>query len=166
MSDLAHSVFGDDVPAKPLAVIVDLDDTVCVGFDCPIRVAVDVLARIDRQKLTVHYVTARTDVSRAGTDRFIMDHRLPGWRHVHYCPKGQGSKSHKAQVHVQLAKEYRVIASIGDLDEEEGEAARLAGVPFVLVDRDNAALAWAELERLLEMVGAFVAREASATEGG
>jgi predicted secreted acid phosphatase len=155
MSDLARSVFGDDAPAKPLAVVVDLDDTVCTGFDCPIRCAVDVLARIDRQRVTVHYVTARTDVSRTGTDRFIMDHRLPGWRHVHYCPKWQGSKSHKAQVHVHLVKEYRVIASIGDLDEEEGEAARLAGVPFVRVDRSNPVPAWAELEKLLDTNGAF-----------
>ncbi|HEX4609982.1 MAG TPA: hypothetical protein VH092_17445 [Urbifossiella sp.] len=159
MNDLARRVFGDDLPAKPLAVVVDLDDTVCTGFDCPISAAVAVLARIDRQKVAVHYVTARTDVSRAGTDRFIMEHRLPGWRHVHYCPKWQGSRSHKAQVHVHLAKEYRVIASIGDLDDEEGEAARLAGIPFVLVDRNNAVPAWAEVEKLLDAVGAFVISE-------
>lgn len=159
MSDLARSVFGDDVPAKAPAVIVDLDDTLCTGFDCPIRVAVAVLARVDRQKLTVHYVTARTDVSRAGTDRFIQEHRLPGWRNVHYCPKWQGSKSHKAQVHAQLAREYRVLASIGDLPEEEGEAAKLAGVPFVLVDRENPAPAWAELERLLEAASVFTRQD-------
>lgn len=153
MSDLARKLFGDDRPPNPLALIVDLDDTVCTAFECPIPAAVGVLTRIDRAKVEVHYVTARTEVSRAGTDRFIADHKLPGWRHVHYCPKWQGSKSHKAQVHAKLAKEYRVIASIGDLDEEEGEAARLAGVPFVLVDRNNPAPAWLAVGELLTGAG-------------
>jgi predicted secreted acid phosphatase len=155
MSDLARKLFGDDVPAKPLALIVDLDETVCTNFDCPIRAAVAVLVRVDRRKVAVHYVTARTDVSRAGTDRFVMEHRLPGWRNVHYCPKWQGSRSHKAQVHTHLAKEHRVIASVGDTDEEEGEAARLAGIPFVLVDRDNAVPAWAAVHELIEAVRGF-----------
>ncbi|MDB5306366.1 MAG: hypothetical protein JWO38_568 [Gemmataceae bacterium] len=156
MSDLARKLFGDDVPTKMLALIVDLDETICTNFDCPIREAVAVLVRIDRQKLAVHYVTARMDVSRDGTDRFVMEHRLPGWRNVHYCPKWQGSRSHKAQVHVHLAREHRVIASVGDTDEEEGEAARLAGVPFVLVDRDNAVPAWVAVHELIEAVNGFV----------
>src|SRR5262249_39907058 len=155
MSDLARKLFGDDVPEKSLALIVDLDDTICTGFECPIREAVAALVRIDRQKVIVHYVTARTEVSRAGTDRFIMDHKLPGWRNVHYCPKWQGTRSHKAQVHVRLAKEHRVIASIGDTDEEEGEAARLAGVPFVLVDRERPAPAWEVIAELIMKAGGF-----------
>src|SRR3954454_17364168 len=136
MSDLARRLFGDDLPAKRLALIVDLDETVCTAFACAIAKAVEVLARLDRQKVEVHYVTARTEVSREGTDRFIMEHKLPGYRNVHYCPKWQGTRRHKAEMHARLAREYQVIASIGDLDEEEGEASRLAGVTFVLVDRD------------------------------
>lgn len=156
MSDLARKLFSDDVPAKPLALIVDLDETICTNFECPIRPAVEVLVRIDRQKLTVHYVTARTEVSRTGTDRFIMDHRLPGWRNVHYCPKWQGSRSHKAQAHAHLTKEHRVIASVGDTDEEEGEAARLVGIPFVLVDRNNAEPAWIVVRDMIEVVQGFL----------
>jgi predicted secreted acid phosphatase len=155
MNTLAHQIFGEDVPAKRLALIVDLDDTVCTGFSCPIRVAVDVLRRLDRRKIDVHYVTARTEVSREGTDRFIADHELPGYRNVHYCPKWQGSKRHKADVHTRLAREYRVIASIGDTHDEEGEASRLAGIPFILVERDNPDKGWLALVATIETERGF-----------
>src|SRR5262249_5036622 len=160
MSDLARQLFGDDVPAKRLALIVDLDDTVCTGFSCPLRAALDVLLRVHRQKVEVHYVTARTEVSRKGTDEFIAEHKLPGYRNVHYCPRSQSSKRHKGEVHVRLAREYQVIASIGDLDEEEGAASRAAGVAFVLVDRDNPAVAWAAVAVLIEAVQGFRVEDA------
>lgn len=155
MSDLARQLFGDDAPPKRLALIVDLDDTVCTGFACPLRVALDVLSRVHRQRVEVHYVTARTELSREGTDAFIAEHRLPGYRNVHYCPKWQGTKRHKAEAHARLAREYQVIASIGDLDEEEGEASRSAGVTFVLVDRDNPGIAWAALAQFIEAAQGF-----------
>lgn len=159
MSDLARQLFGDDVPPKRLALIVDLDDTVCTGFACPLRAALDVLSRLHRQKVEVHYVTARTEVSRRGTDDFLAEHRLPGHRNVYYCPNWMSSRRHKAEVHAKLAREYQVIASIGDTDEEEGEAARLAGVPFVLVDRDNPLTAWAALRELILAVEGFIVEE-------
>jgi hypothetical protein len=159
MNDLARQLFGDDAPAKRLALIVDLDDTVCTSFACPRRPALDVLLRVHRQKVEVHYVTARTEVSREGTDAFIAEYRLPGYRNVHYCPKWQGTRRHKAEMHARLAREYRVIASIGDLDEEEGEASRLAGVTFVLVDRDKPDRAWAAVAALIEAVHGFRVEE-------
>lgn len=155
MSDLARQLFGADAPPKRLALIVDLDDTVCTGFACPLRAALDVLLRVHRQKIEVHYVTARTELSRKGTDEFIAEHRLPGYRNVHYCPKWHSTKRHKAELHARLAREYQVIASIGDLDEEEGEASRLVGVTFVLVDRDNPAPAWATVAQLIEAAQGF-----------
>lgn len=161
MSELARQLFGDDVPARRLALIVDLDDTVCTGFACPLRVALDVLLRVHRQKVEVHYVTARTELSRKGTDDFLAEHKLPGYRNVHYCPKWHSTKRHKAELHAKLAREYQVIASIGDLDEEEGEAARLAGVTFVLVDRDNPGGAWAAVAVLIETVQGFRVEEVS-----
>jgi hypothetical protein len=159
VSELARQLFGDDAPAKRLALIVDLDDTVCTGFACPLRAALDVLARVHRQRVEVHYVTARTEVSREGTDAFIAEHRLPGYRNVHYCPKSQLPRRHKAELHARLAREYQVIASIGDLDEDEGEASRAAGVMFVLVDRDNPHIAWAALAELIAAVQGFRAEE-------
>jgi ribonucleotide monophosphatase NagD (HAD superfamily) len=137
MSDLAKQLFSEDLPARPLGLIVDLDETICTDFSVPILAAIEVLRRLDRQKVTVHYVTARTETSREGTDRFIMDHRLPGWRNLHFCPNWQGSRRHKNEAHARLAREHRVIASIGDTHEEEGEAARLAGIAFILVERGN-----------------------------
>jgi ribonucleotide monophosphatase NagD (HAD superfamily) len=150
-------VFGDDLPAKPLGLIVDLDETVCTSFSIPIRDAVEVLLRLDRRKVTVHYVTARTEISREGTDRFIVDHKLPGWRNVHFCPNWQGPLRHKTDAHTKLAREHRVIASIGDTHEEEGEAARLAGITFVLVERGNAAPAWKAVAELIASVNGFIA---------
>jgi predicted secreted acid phosphatase len=161
MSELARRIFGDDAPAKQPAIIVDLDDTVCTGFACPLRSALDVLLRVHRQRVEVHYVTARTELSRKGTDEFIAEHKLPGYRNVHYCPKWLSTKRHKAEMHAKLAREYQVIASIGDLVEEEGEASRLAGVTFVRVDRDNPHVAWATLAVLIEAVQGFRVEETS-----
>ncbi len=159
MSDLARQLFGADVPPKRLALIVDLDDTVCTGFACPLRAALDVLSRLHRQKVEVHYATARTEVSRRGTDDFLAEYRLPGHRNVHYCPNWKSSRRHKAEVHATLAREYRVIASIGDTDDEEGEASRAAGVPFVLVDRDNPLTAWTALAELILAAEGFIVVE-------
>lgn len=159
MNDLARQLFGDDVPEKQLALIVDLDDTVCTGFACPIAIALTVLRRLDRQKVAVHYVTARPEASRRGTEQFIEEHRLPGWRNLHLCPAYDGSRKHKQEKHARLAREHRVIASIGDCEEDEGEAARLTGVPFVLVDPDNPVAAWVALTELIEAAGGFALGE-------
>ncbi|MCE9566933.1 MAG: HAD family hydrolase [Planctomycetes bacterium] len=159
MSELARQLFGEDLPPKQLALIVDLDDTVCTAFACPISIALDVLRKLDRQRVAVHYVTARPEMSRAGTERFFEEHRLPGFRNLHLCPGYYGSLKHKKDKHVTIAREHRVIASIGDCDEDEGEAARHAGVPFVLVDRDNPVAAWMALRELIEAVGGFTRGE-------
>jgi phosphoglycolate phosphatase-like HAD superfamily hydrolase len=140
---------------KRCAIICDLDDTLCVQFDCPLPAGVACLAALDRA-VEVHYVTARPEASRAGTEQFLVDHRLPGWRNVHYCPSWQSSRRHKAEVMARLAREYRVIVSVGDHDEEE-QASRAAGIPFVRVNGDNDEEAWREVARLIA---------AAAGEGG
>jgi phosphoglycolate phosphatase-like HAD superfamily hydrolase len=132
---------------RPLAVICDLDDTLCVGFDKPILQATGFLAALDRT-VEVHYVTARPEASRAGTERFLAEHRLPGWRNLHFCPSWKSSRAHKVQVIARVAREHRVVVSVGDHDEEE-QASRAAGVPFVRVTTDNAEQAWAEVARLV-----------------
>lgn len=152
---MSELLFNEVRSARPLGLIVDLDETVCTGFSVPIRSAIGVLTRLDRGKVTVHYVTARTEISRDGTDRFIMEHRLPGWRNVHFCPNWQGSRRHKEEAHTRLASEHQVIASIGDTHAEEGEAAKLAGIPFILVERGNPGPAWQALAVLIENVQGF-----------
>jgi ribonucleotide monophosphatase NagD (HAD superfamily) len=156
MSDLVRQLFNEELPPKPLALIVDLDETICTDFSVPILAAVEVLNRINRQKVIVHYVTARTNVSRDGTDRFIMEHKLPGWRNVHFCPEWLGSIRHKTEAHARLAREHQVIASIGDTHEEEGTAAKLAGITFILVERGNPGPAWIVLAELIASVKGFV----------
>jgi hypothetical protein len=132
---------------KPLALICDIDDTICASFDCPVAAACTALAGLDR-RVEVHYVTARPEASRAGTERFLIDHHLPGWRNLHFCPSWQSSRLHKAEAIAGLARRYRVIASVGDHDEEE-QASRAAGIPFVRVTDDNGTGAWREVARLV-----------------
>jgi hypothetical protein len=155
MSTLARQVFGEDVPLKPLGLIVDLDETICTSLAIPIRQAIDVLLRLDRRKVEVHYVTARTEVSRPVTQRFMDEHRLPGWKNLHFCPNWQSSKRHKVETHARLAREHHLIASIGDTHEEEGEAALLAGITFVLVERRNPGPAWKTLEQMIAVMDGF-----------
>jgi hypothetical protein len=129
---------------KPHAIICDIDDTICVGFDQPILAAVRVLAALDRA-IEVHYVTARPEASRAGTERFLMEHRLPGWRNLHFCPSWQSSRAHKVEVIARLARQHRVIVSVGDHDEEE-QASLAAGVAFVRITSDRGEEGWSEVE--------------------
>jgi hypothetical protein len=129
------------------AIICDIDDTICSGFDVPFRIAVEVLCGIDRA-IEVHYVTARPEAARAGTERFLQEHRLPGWRNLHFCPSWQSSRLHKSETIARLARLFQVLASIGDHDEEE-QASRAAGVSFVRVTDETVEQAWRELARLL-----------------
>jgi hypothetical protein len=139
---------------KKRAIICDIDDTVCTQFDCPIPLAVQFLLALDRS-IEVHYVTARPEASRAGTEQFLADHRLPGWRKVHYCPSWQSSSRHKADVIARLAKEFNVLVSVGDHYEEE-QASRDAGVPFVRIPEGDPAAAWIEVAKRIVGSGAML----------
>ncbi len=129
------------------AIICDIDDTICVQFDQPIVAAIQFLAALDRS-IEVHYVTARPEASRKGTEEFLGDKRLPGWRNLHFCPTWQATREHKTAVMTKLAKQYHVIVSIGDHDEDE-VASLAAGVPFVRVVEDKHADVWIEVARLV-----------------
>ena len=132
---------------KSRAVICDIDDTICVQFDQPIQIACQTLTALDRA-IHVHYITARPETSREGTERFILDHRLPGCRNLHFCPSHQSSRLHKAEAMVRLMKEHLVLVSIGDHDEDE-HASLSVGIPFVRIRDDNHVEAWAEFVRLV-----------------
>lgn len=140
--------------AKRLAVIVDLDETLCTLFACPVAAGVAVLQRIDLQKINVHYVTSRAEASRNGTAQFLEHHRLPGRENVHYIPVYSGSREHKLKLHLRLAREFHVIASIGD-SYEEAEASAAAGVPFVSVDPAKPDDAWGQLAERIAAAGGF-----------
>jgi phosphoglycolate phosphatase-like HAD superfamily hydrolase len=135
---------------KRRAIICDIDDTLCTGFDVPILVAVKVLKQLDRA-IEVHYVTARPEATRKGTEKFLADHGLPGWRNLHFCPDWKSSRAHKTEVMSRLAKEFEVLVSIGDHDEDE-QASRAAGVRFVRVGQDELEAVervWEEITALL-----------------
>jgi predicted secreted acid phosphatase len=132
---------------KERAIICDLDDTLCTMFDCPLAAGVRVLTALDRS-IVVHYVTARPEASRDGTERFLAEHRLPGWHNLHFCPSWQSSRQHKTEVMARLAKEYDVVVSIGDHDEDEA-ASRAAGIPFVRITDATVEQAWSEVAGLL-----------------
>ena len=132
---------------RPRAVICDIDDTICVQFDQPILVACQTLAALDRA-IQVHYVTARPEASREGTEKFLLEQRLPGWRNLHFCPSWRSSREHKMEVMARLAREFLVLVSIGDHDEEE-TASLAAGIPFLRIRDDNHAQVWAEFARVV-----------------
>jgi len=136
----------------PFALIVDLDETLCVTFHHPVVKGVEVLRRIDHNRVHIFYVTARTTASKRGTDVFLLLHDLPHPANVLYSPIITSSRDHKFDCHLDLAGRFRVLASIGDADEE-AEASAAAGIPFVLVDVNRPEAAWAELERMLEEAG-------------
>jgi predicted secreted acid phosphatase len=136
---------------KPRAVICDIDDTLCTQFDCPIETACALLRRLDRA-FAGHYVTARPEASRAGTEKFLLDHRLPGWRNLHFCPSYLSSRRHKAQVMTRLAQDYHVVVSIGDHQEDE-DASHEAGIVFVRVGDDNLESAWQQVAVLVGIPG-------------
>lgn len=135
-----------------LALIVDLDETLCVTFHHPVVKGVEVLRRIDRTRVQVHYVTARTTASKRGTDVFMILHDLPHPANVLYTPFHTSTRDHKLNCHQDLAARFQVLASIGDADEE-AEASAAAGIPFVRVDVERPELAWAELEGILDAAG-------------
>src|SRR5262249_3006447 len=142
-----ESLFNEPPRKKTRAVICDIDDILCTEFDKPIGVACRFLAQLDRS-VEVHYVTARPEASRAGTEQFLEDHRLPGRRNLYFCPRWKSSREHKTEVMQRLAKEYEVIVSIGDADEDE-QASRSAGLCFVQVRDDNVDQAWQTIAGLI-----------------
>lgn len=138
-----EAVFGIPRPPKPRAIVCDLDDTLCTAFDRPVLAACKLLARVDRS-IAVHYVMARPEQARAGTERFLCDQRLPGWRNFHFCPSWCSTREHKTEVMRRLAREYDVLVRIGDADEDE-QASRAAGIVFVRVTDKDLEQAWREV---------------------
>ena len=132
---------------KSKAIICDIDDTICVQFDQPIAVACRILAALDRA-IHVHYVTARPEQSRPGTESFLAEHRLPGWRNLHFCPTWKSTRVHKMEVIARLAKEHAVVLSVGDSEEEE-VASLAAAIPLVRIRDGNHEQAWEEVAQLL-----------------
>ena len=120
---------------KDLAVICDLDGTLCVSFDEPIESGCTVLRSLTG--IQVHYVTARPEASRRATTEFLDRCRLPYRANVHFCPD---SKRHNV---AKLARDFAVLVSIGDSDEDR-DAAHAAGTRFVRICRDDAAAGWAQ----------------------
>jgi len=133
--------------SRQRAIVCDIDDTICTEFDRPITIACEVLRRISHT-IQVHYVTSRPEESRAGTESFIDEYRLPGSRNVYFTPDYKSSLQHKTDVIRRIAKEYDLIASIGDADED-ANAAKKAGVQFVRVRHEHAEAAWSELEEMV-----------------
>jgi predicted secreted acid phosphatase len=132
---------------KPLAIICDIDETLCAEFDRPLAHACSVIAKVNRA-VEVHYVTARPEASKKGTEGFLCDQRLPGWRNVHFCPSWRSTREHKTEVMCRLAQQYQIIVSIGDADEDE-HASQAANVPFVRVTETNAVEGWDKIAWLI-----------------
>ena len=131
------------------AIICDIDNTILTENDKPIVVACQFLARL-HPSIEVHYVTGRPDDLREETLKFLTECRLPGRHNLHLCPSTlwKTIREHKAKVIQRLAREHKVILSVGDSDEEE-EASLAAGVKFLRVTSDNIEVVWTEIAELI-----------------
>lgn len=134
-------------PAKNKALIVDIDESICTEFSVPIVSACRTLCRFGKN-ISVHYVTARTEASRKGTEKFIRENGLPGGKNLHLCPDWKSSRAHKVETMRRLAKEFDVIASIGEAGEYEA-ASREAEIPFLPVEMENPDASWQKIEHFL-----------------
>ena len=139
---------------KRLAIVVDIDETICTQFDVPVNVGIELLKQIDDERLTVFYVTARTEICRVGTETFFATYDLPGQSNILFCPDSLDSFEHKRKQHEYLARNFEVVASIGDSQEEE-QASAAAGIPFCYVDPCNPAEGWLALAARIAQVNGF-----------
>lgn len=132
---------------KRPVLICDLDESLCSEFSVPVRAGCELLRRL-AGKIEVHYLTARSEVSRAGTLKFLKENRLPDADNLHLCPSWKSPRQHKIEVMKRLVEKGRTALSIGDSEEDE-EAAQAAGVPFLKVGLERPEADWAEVARRL-----------------
>ena len=133
--------------SKPLAIICDIDETLCTEFDRPIRTACQVLAGLHQ---AIRCITSRLGRTATEGDRGIsLRPALAGLAEPVLLPDLAVDARPQDGRDVPLAKEYVVIVSIGDADEDE-QASRTAGVPFVRVRDTNVEAAWKEIAALVD----------------
>jgi phosphatidate phosphatase APP1 len=126
---------------SPLVLICDIDETICTEFDRPVLMGVELLRRLAKSQLEVHYVTARPEETRAATEEFLLTHKLPYSRNLYLCPRHKGSMRHKREVTEKIKRESRIVLSIGDSDEEE-IASKDHNVPFLRIDPEDFETSW------------------------
>ena len=126
---------------SPLVLICDIDETLCTEFDQPVLAGVDLLRRLAKSQLEIHYVTARPEETRAATQHFLETHRLPYSRNLHLCPRHKGSMRHKREATEKIKRDSRIVLSIGDSDEEE-MASKDQNIPFIRIDPENFEASW------------------------
>lgn len=132
---------------KPLAIVCDIDDTICRAFDQAIESACNVLCKLDSD-IEVFYVTSRPDEARSFTEEFLEKHHLPGLKNLRFCPQWKSSRIHKAEITKELAREYDLIFCIGDADEDE-QAALEADVSFIRIAKGAEEDAWKQAVALI-----------------
>jgi phosphatidate phosphatase APP1 len=125
----------------PLVVICDIDETLCTEFDRPVMQGVNLLQRLSKRQVEIHYLTSRPEETRAATEDFLMRNRLPYGRNLYLCPRWKGSVRHKKDVTEKLKKECRILLSIGDSEEEE-IAAKENGIPYCKINPENFPASW------------------------
>jgi len=132
---------------RPQALILDIDETICTHFDQPISLACKILKALTHT-VKIYYVTARPETCKKATEHFLALHQLPGQGKVYYCPKWKSSTQHKLEVIGKLAKEYDVLLSIGD-HEEEQKASIAADIPFAKIDLLHPERSWQDIQKRL-----------------
>ena len=81
--------------------------------DVKLRRRNDDAAEREHLKVEPYIAVGRAgELSRKGTDDFLAEHKLPGYRNVHYCPKWQTTRRHKAELHAKLARDAEAMQEI------------------------------------------------------
>lgn len=131
-----------------LAIICDIDDTICIEFNQPVAAACALLRELPRYSIEVHYVTARSEESKEITESFLVEQRLPTPKNLHLCPRWKGTLRHKREAIREIVRYHRVLLSVGDQPEEE-TASIEAKVPFVRINPTNFEEGWRSVAALL-----------------
>ena len=128
------------MPAS-LVLICDIDETICTEFDRPVMIGVDLLRRLAKSQVEIHYVTSRPEETRAATEDFLAIHKLPYSRNLYLCPRHKGALRHKRETTEKIKRESRIVLSISDSEEEEA-ASKEHNVPFLRIDPEDFEASW------------------------
>jgi phosphoglycolate phosphatase-like HAD superfamily hydrolase len=131
---------------KPIAIICDLDGTLCTDYDCPIEAGCEILRSLD--DIQVHYVTARPEASRRSTIDFLDRYRLPFRANLYFCPDSVSTLRHKTEAMKRIARDRAVLVSVGDSDEDK-RASLAAGLLFVRISHESPEDGWRRVRQLL-----------------
>ncbi|HAA54030.1 MAG TPA: hypothetical protein DCE42_04710 [Myxococcales bacterium] len=135
---------------KQPAIVCDIDETLCTQFDHPIVPAIRLLRQL-APPIILLYLTARPEGTKDATVSFLEAQHMPFVQHLYLCPHWQSTTQHKCAKMRSFAKEYNVLLSIGDAEEDQ-LASEAANIPFARISLEDPAGSWHQLTPRLQEI--------------